>query len=127
MLLVLTSGWASTAAYRSGPPPKPGPFPDVPATHWAAPWIKAVGVHRDWLRDYGTTEFRPAAPLLRRHLARAVVLSFAPGATAPAKSAFRDVGSGDPLFRVAAVAAGRGWMPATPAGEFRPDARVTKS
>ena len=52
-------------------------FSDVPSGHWARPAILYVAQQHSWMRDFGTTEFRPRARLTRRHLARATVRAFA--------------------------------------------------
>lgn len=97
-------------------------FVDVPADHWAAQAIEGVARDRDWLGDHGDTEFRPEEPLLRRHLARAVVRALAP-AEQPGPR-FSDLPRRDPFFPFASVAVKLGWM--RPAEDrFRPDEQVT--
>lgn len=100
-------------------------FSDVPAKYWAASSIKAVAQDRAWLQDYGTATFRPEDMLLRRHLARAAVLAFAPTDPADPAITFTDVSPQDPFYRFANVAVRRGWM-AAPNGQFMPDGPVSK-
>jgi cell wall-associated NlpC family hydrolase len=100
-------------------------FADVPKKYWAAPAIKAVASERDWMRDYGEGEFRPEEPLLRRHLARALVRAFAPSEQADPSVQFSDLPRSDPHSPFASVAVQRGWMTAE-GGAFRPDEAATK-
>jgi cell wall-associated NlpC family hydrolase len=100
-------------------------FTDVPRRYWAASAIKAVALDRAWMQDYGPTTFRPEERLLRRHLARAVVLAFAPAAAVDPALTFTDLPPEDPSYRFANVAVRRGWMLA-PGGQFFPDGQVSK-
>ena len=100
-------------------------FSDVPAGYWAGPAIKAVAGERDWMRDYGTGEFRPEESLLRRHLARALVRAFAPQDQADHSGEFSDLPQSDPSHPFASAAVRKGWMTAE-GGAFRPDQAATK-
>ncbi|MGH2684199.1 MAG: C40 family peptidase [Actinomycetota bacterium] len=99
-------------------------FSDVPGGYWAAAAIRSVATDRDWMRDYGTSEFRPEEPMLRRHLARAVVRAFAPGESGSSER-FSDLPQSDPSHPFAGVAVRKGWMTAD-GGAFRPDEPATK-
>jgi cell wall-associated NlpC family hydrolase len=101
-------------------------FTDVPPSHWARSSIVAVAQDRTWLQDFGTATFRPEWPLLRRQLARATVLAFAPTDPPDPAITFADVPSSDPLHRYANVAVKRGWMTA-PGGQFLPEGTVSKT
>jgi cell wall-associated NlpC family hydrolase len=100
-------------------------FSDVPARYWAATSIKAVAQDQAWMQDYGTSTFRPEELLRRRHLAKAVVMAFAPTQAADPALTFSDLPAGDPSYRYANVAVKRGWM-AAPNGQFAPDGTVSK-
>jgi hypothetical protein len=100
-------------------------FSDVPAKYWAATSIKAVAQDRAWMQDYGTSTFRPEEFLRRRHLAKAVVMAFAPTQAADPALTFSDLPAEDPSYRYANVAVKRGWMTA-PNGQFAPDGTVSK-
>jgi cell wall-associated NlpC family hydrolase len=111
----------ATASAASASPARAS-FADVPPDHWAFAAIDSVAGQRDWLRDHGDGEFRPEDPLLRRHLARAVVRAFAPSEQ-PGPT-FSDLPRNDPFFPFASAAAKLGWM--RPTGDrFRPDEQVT--
>lgn len=115
LALTLPAALVSAAPARAA-------FTDVPPDYWAAAAIKAVAGGHDWLRDHGSATFRPEDPLLRRHLARAVVRAFAPSeGTGPS---FTDLPRQDPFFPFASAAVRMGWMKAG-GGRFRPDEQVT--
>jgi cell wall-associated NlpC family hydrolase len=105
--------------------PASAAFTDVPAKYWAASAIREVALERTWLQDYGTALFRPEELLIRRHLARAVVLAFAPSDPVDPAITFTDLPSSDPGYWFANVAVKRGWMTA-PSGQFLPGETVTK-
>jgi cell wall-associated NlpC family hydrolase len=120
IVFALAAGSVVSASLVSASPR--ASFADVPPDHWAAGAIEAVARHRDWLRDHGDAEFRPEDPLLRRHLARAVVRAFAP--TEQPGPAFSDLSRQDPFFPFASAAVKLGWM--SPSEKrFRPDEQVT--
>jgi cell wall-associated NlpC family hydrolase len=110
---------ATTLLVPAGP--AQAAFSDVPGGYWAESAIAYTAQDRTWLRNYGTSTFRPEASLLRRHLARAVILAFAPNAEAG--PTFSDMSSDDDHFRFASAAVDKGWMRAKD-GLFRPDAPV---
>ena len=116
----------SVALVAGAAGPASAGFADVPAKHWASSAIKAVAEQRDWMRDHGTSEFRPEEPLLRRHLARALVRAFAPSEQPDPSVQFSDMSPDDPHHPFAAVAVRRGWM-ADDGGAFRPDQAATKA
>jgi cell wall-associated NlpC family hydrolase len=121
-ILVLTG---TVAALVTATPARAG-FTDVPSSYWAASAVKAVALDRTWMQDFGPSTFRPEDSLLRRHLARAVVLAFAPTDPPDPAVRFADLAPEDPFHRYAAVAVRRGWMSA-PGGQFGPDGPVSKT
>jgi S-layer homology domain len=114
-----------TASLATASPARAG-FSDVPSSYWAASSIKAVGLDRTWMQDYGPATFRPEELLLRRHLAKAVVMAFAPAEPADPTVTFTDLPPQDPWFRYANVVVRRGWM-AAPGGQFAPNGQVSKT
>lgn len=121
-ILVLTG---TTVTLATASPAHAG-FSDVPSSYWAASAIQAVALDRTWMQDFGPTTFHPEDPLLRRHLAKAVVLAFAPTEPADPAITFPDLPPQDPFYRYANVAVRRGWM-ASPGGQFLPDGPVSKT
>ena len=105
--------------------PAAAAFSDVPAGYWASSAISYVAQRRTWMRDFGTSEFRPEARIQRRHLARAVVRAFAPTEPADPGITFMDLPADDAFFRFANVAVKLGWMTASD-GAFRPGGAVRK-
>jgi cell wall-associated NlpC family hydrolase len=105
--------------------PAAASFSDVPAGYWARSAIAYVAEQRNWMRDFGTSEFRPEARLQRRHLARAAVRAFANAEPGDPTITFTDLPTGDPFYRFANVAVKLGWMSA-PDAAFRPGGTVTK-
>src|SRR5215218_9423656 len=83
---------------------------DVPASHWARRAVDYVARERDWMRDYGSSSFRPNAPVTRAGLAAAVVRAFAPRTPPEARITFADLPSDDSAYPYASVAVARGWM-----------------
>lgn len=100
-------------------------FSDVPAGYWASAAISYVAEHRNWMRDFGSSEFRPEARLQRRHLARAAVRAFARSEPTDPGISFTDLSTESRFFSFANVAVKLGWMSA-PEGAFRPLGAVTK-
>ena len=121
IVFVLAAASAATGASARAPFARTS-FTDVPPDHWASAAIDAVARQRDWLRDHDDGTFRPDDPLLRRHLARAVVRAFGP--TEPPGPAFSDLPRHDPFFPFASAAVRLGWIRAT-GDRFRPDEQVT--
>jgi cell wall-associated NlpC family hydrolase len=119
-LVVSFAGVTATVALAA--PARAG-FSDVPAGYWAGAAVKSVAQDRPWMQDYGTTAFHPEQVLIRRQLARAVVLAFAPTEQPDPSVTFSDLPSSDPSFPYANVAVKRGWMAAA-GGQFQPDAPV---
>jgi cell wall-associated NlpC family hydrolase len=105
--------------------PASAAFSDVPAGYWARSAIVYVAEQRAWMRDFGTSEFRPEARLQRRHLARAAVRAFALSEEADPSITFTDLPTDDPFYRFANVAVKLGWISA-PDAAFRPAGAVTK-
>jgi cell wall-associated NlpC family hydrolase len=114
---------ASTLLSSAGP--AAAAFSDVPAGYWASSAISYVAEQRNWMRDFGSSEFRPEARLQRRHLARAVVRAFASSEATDPDITFIDLGAESPFFPFANVAVKLGWMSA-PDGAFRPREGVRK-
>lgn len=100
-------------------------FADVPGGYWAKSSIVYVAQDRNWMRDYGSDEFRPESRLLRRHLARAVVRAFAPGEPVDSSITFSDLPPENYWYRYANVAVKKGWMRARD-GAFVSAGTVTK-
>ena len=101
-----------------------GGWSDVPGGHWARGAIDAVARERDWMRDFGDSEFRPEAIATRKHLARAVVRAFAPSEGVKKGLKFADLPVDNRFFRFANVAVKLRWMSAR-GGKFHPDDPVT--
>jgi cell wall-associated NlpC family hydrolase len=121
---VLVIGAVAASSLLPAAPAKAA-FSDVPAGHWAARAIAYVAESRNWMRDFGTSEFRPGAQLTRRHLARATVRAFASSEPTDPGITFTDLPPEDPFFPFANVAVKLGWMGA-PGSAFRPGGAVTK-
>ena len=99
-------------------------FKDVPGGFWAGSAINYVAGSNYWMRDYGTSTFKPANLETRKLFAKAVVHAFAPSEKPDPAIRFNDVSSGDQFFAEMNVAVKKGWM--LPTGKnFRPDAPVT--
>jgi hypothetical protein len=122
LVCVLLGAAAPGAAAASGS----ASFRDVPSGYWAGQAIRTVAGLHPWMRDFGTSYFKPNAVETRKRLARAVVRAFAPNATPDPKMRFGDMDEGDPYFSSAVVAVQRGWMRTTgPDHDFRPNDSVT--
>jgi len=105
--------------------PAAAAFSDVPSGYWAASAISYVADQRSWMRDFGSSKFRPEARLQRRHLARATVRAFASSEPTDPSITFTDLSADDPFFRFANVAVKLSWM-GSAGGAFHPDGTVTK-
>ena len=104
----------------------PGGFRDVPSGYWAGQAIRVVAADHTWMRDYGTTTFRPNTFETRRRFARALVRAFAPHVAPDPKITFGDMSSSDPFYPYANVAVKQGWMQRTgPKHLFRPTTPVS--
>src|SRR5438552_14728632 len=64
---------------------------DVSKTYWARPAIDFVARTKPWMRDYGTTRFKPNVLETRKYLARAMVLAFAPTQPVDPTITFKDM------------------------------------
>ncbi|MFL5797583.1 MAG: C40 family peptidase [Actinomycetota bacterium] len=95
---------ASTASWSDVPSPPWG---------WARTAIDTVARSHDWMRDFGTTTFKPGALESRRLFARAVVKAFAPSEKPDPAITFSDVPRTDPDFPYMNVAAKKGWITAS--------------
>ena len=60
--------------YGPLPPPQVAPFPDVPADHWAAPYV-AKGVEIGLIQGYNDGTFQPNQPITRAEALKAILLS----------------------------------------------------
>jgi cell wall-associated NlpC family hydrolase len=125
--LALLAACAAIAITGAGTAPASGAggrWTDVPTSHWARTAVDYVAREHDWMRDYGSTTFKPRAPVTRADVATAVVRAFAPTAVPNGSIAFADLAADEPAYRYAAVAVARGWMARTPTG-FDPTRAVT--
>jgi cell wall-associated NlpC family hydrolase len=98
-------------------------FSDVPASHWARAAIEQVAATNAWMADFDDGTFRPEELESRKLFARAMVLAFAPTATASPNITFTDLPPDDPFFPYASIAVRKRWMGKIDGG-FRPDAGV---
>ncbi|MEP6666626.1 MAG: NlpC/P60 family protein, partial [Nocardioidaceae bacterium] len=96
----------------------------VPSAYWAHTAIDYVANDHLWMRDFGSSEFRPERLENRRQFARALIKAFAGGASPQRSLTFSDLAPDDPYYRFAAVAVERGWMTA-PNHAFEPRQPVT--
>lgn len=109
----------ASAAYTAGP------FPDVPAKHWAAKAISYVtDPSRAWIpaRSEG---FGPEQNFTRRELALAMFRVFPPPAKWSSSRTFVDVPEGDPLIDALRWSAWKRWLPVR-ADEIRAEAPVNR-
>jgi NlpC/P60 family protein len=101
-------------------------FRDVPNGYWAGQSIRTVAVLHPWMRDFGTSYFKPDTVETRKRLARAVVRVFAPTVSPDPKVRFGDMSADDPYFSSAVVAVQLGWIRTSgPDHDFRPNDPVT--
>jgi cell wall-associated NlpC family hydrolase len=102
-----------------------GPFPDVPAGHWAAGAITFITDEtREWIPARGEG-FGPDDPLTRRDLARAMVRAFPPEDGWTSAASYDDVAADDPMLDAFRWAARRDWLPVKD-GLIKPDAVVSR-
>ena len=99
-------------------------FTDVPDGHWAGGAISVVAGSNDWMRDYGTSTFKPGAVETRKLFARAVVRAFARSEPTDPSIKFTDLPTTDPFYPFANVAVKKGWIKALPDGRFLPGSAV---
>jgi cell wall-associated NlpC family hydrolase len=93
---------------------------DVPSGFWARTAIDTVAGSHAWMRDYGSSTFKPAVYETRRLFAKAIVTAFAPTEKPDPDIQFSDVDSSDPYASYMNVAVKKGWM--IPSGSnFKPD------
>jgi hypothetical protein len=116
---------AAAPARTSAAAASSGSFSDVPAGHWARTAIEKVAADRAWMRDFGTSTFKPGVVENRKLFARAVVRAFAPTERTDPSIRFTDMAPSDPHFPYANVAVKLGWMSAKRDGRFRPTEPVT--
>jgi cell wall-associated NlpC family hydrolase len=94
------------------------------SSNWASSQINYVASARDWMRDYGSTYFKPGVIELRRQLARALVKAFRPSEPIDSSIQFTDLPSSDPFYRYANVAAKLRWLPKYADGSWKPNSQV---
>ncbi len=107
----------SAAAARSG-------FTDVPPGYWDSSAINYVAGTKTWMRDYGSSTFKPANLESRELFAKAVVAAFDPNGTPDPHLKFGDVNSRDPYAPYVNIAVKNGWMFAD-GSDFHPSDPVT--
>jgi hypothetical protein len=100
-------------------------FSDVSSTYWDATAITYVGTTNDWMRDYGTSTFKPTTAEIRKYLARALVKAFVPTEAPDTSITFADLPSTDPFYPYAAIAKKHGWLPTFTGGYFKPGSSVS--
>ena len=66
-------------------------YTDVPTNHWDYAAIKYVSIDRPYMRDYGTTRFRPATVERRNYMARTLVEMYAPDEPTDPRITFPDL------------------------------------
>lgn len=99
-------------------------FSDVSSSYWARPQINYVASTHDWMRDYGSTYFKPATIELRKYLARALVKAYRPNEPIDSSIKFTDLPTTSKFYRFANVATKLGWLPKFGDGSWRPDSQV---
>src|SRR5919197_2739545 len=114
-VLLVQAGPARAASARFG---------DVPRGYWAGAAIQFVAQNHNWMRDFGSSTFRPDQTESRKRLARAAVRAFAPAESPDPSIHFADLPSDDRFFPFANVAVKLGWI-RTSGPNFRPDASVS--
>ncbi|HEY7282208.1 MAG TPA: NlpC/P60 family protein [Actinomycetota bacterium] len=114
---------ASMAAASDGAG-QSGTFSDVPAGFWDRSSIDYVAGTQRWMRDYGTSTFRPATLETRELFAKAVVSAFDPSGSTDPHLKFGDVNPRDPNAPYINVAVKNGWMVAD-GDDFHPTDPVT--
>ena len=95
-------------------------FSDVPTSYWDYTAITYVAQTKDWMRDYGTSTFKPSTLELRQYVARALVKAFAPTEPIDTSIVIPDLPSSDPYYKYANVAIKLGWMPLWTSGNWAP-------
>jgi hypothetical protein len=100
-------------------------YSDVPSSYWDYSAITYVATTNPWMRDYGTSTFKPTTVEIRKYLARGLVRAFAPTEAPDTSISFADLGSTDPFYPYAAIATKHGWLPKFTGDYFKPDSSVT--
>jgi cell wall-associated NlpC family hydrolase len=104
-----------SVADTTTPPPgshrstSPG-FTDVPKGFWAGSAINTVAVDNTWMKDFGSSTFKPDNLETRELFAKAVVQAFAPTQKADPHMKFGDVDPSDPNAPYISVAVKNSWM-----------------
>jgi cell wall-associated NlpC family hydrolase len=99
-------------------------FSDVSSSYWDYTAITYVATNRNWMRDYGTSTFKPGTAEIRKYLARALVRAFVPTETPDTSITFPDLPSTDSFYKYAAITTKHGWLATDASGNFRPTANV---
>ena len=99
-------------------------FSDVSSSYWDYSQIKYVATTYDWMRDYGSTYFKPTTIELRKQVARALVKAYRPSEPIDSSIQFTDLPSSDPFYRYANVAAKLRWLPKYADGSWKPSSQV---
>jgi cell wall-associated NlpC family hydrolase len=85
-------------------------FSDVPSGYWDQTAISYVATSHDWMRDFGTGQFRPKDKETRSLLARALVRAWTPSEATHTDITFADLPKTDPFYRYATIAVKHGWI-----------------
>jgi cell wall-associated NlpC family hydrolase len=85
-------------------------YTDVPTNHWDYAAIKYISIDRPYMRDYGTTTFRPGTVERRNYMARTLVQMYAPDEPTDPRITFPDLATTSTFYRYANVAVKLGWI-----------------
>src|SRR4029450_5120140 len=99
-------------------------FGDVPSSYWDSTAINYVATTNAWMRDYGTSTFKPTTIETRQLFARAIVKAFAPSEAPDPSITFTDLPTTDPFYPYANVTTKLGWIPKYADGSWRPTAAL---
>jgi cell wall-associated NlpC family hydrolase len=99
-------------------------YTDVTSTYWDYTAITYVATTNTWMRDYGSTYFKPTTIEIRKFLARALVKTFAPTATVDTTITFTDLPATDPFYVYANIATKKGWLPKFAGGYWYPNSTI---
>lgn len=105
--------------------PASAAFSDVPSTHWAKTAIEHVAQTNDWLRNFGTSLYKPEAVTTKRVFARALVRAYDRAGVIDPSITFTDVSTTDGWYRDINIAVKHGWMTKNADGSFRPTKGVS--
>jgi hypothetical protein len=102
-------------------------FTDVPTNYWDYAAIKYVSIDRPYMRDYGSTTFRPATLERRNYVARTLVQLYAPAEPTDPRITFPDLATTATFYRYANVAVKMGWIKREPGGMWDGTGPVLKN